>query len=88
MKTGVSNAPEWSRTINLLIRSQKKDSKNSKKTGVLQATPTKFPTNGAHPTPTPTADPSLSALIAAWPTLPAAIRAGIVAMVGASKDRG
>jgi hypothetical protein len=33
--------------------------------------------------PTPT-DPELTAVVAAWPDLPRAIRAGIVAMVGAA----
>jgi hypothetical protein len=37
------------------------------------------------PTPTrPNIDPALAALIDAWPTLPEAIRAGILAMVRAA----
>ncbi len=32
----------------------------------------------------PPIDPDLAALIGAWPTLPAALRAGIVAMVRAA----
>lgn len=34
--------------------------------------------------PAKTADPDLSAIIAAWPTLPAAIRAGVLALVKAA----
>ena len=30
-------------------------------------------------------DPELAAVVAAWPTLPAAIKAGILAMAGAAK---
>jgi hypothetical protein len=37
-----------------------------------------------HPLPT---DPDLSAVILAWPTLPEAVRVGIVAMVRASEGR-
>ncbi len=36
----------------------------------------------AIPTPPP-ADPELSALVAAWPSLPTAVRAGVIAMVRA-----
>jgi hypothetical protein len=35
---------------------------------------------------TPT-DPDLSAVVAAWPTLPPVLRAGIVAMVNGAKGR-
>jgi len=33
---------------------------------------------------TPPSDPDLARLVEAWPTLPAALKAGIVAMVGAA----
>ena len=39
---------------------------------------------GAHKPPSPPADPALARLIEAWPTLPEAVRAGIVAMIDAS----
>ena len=45
-----------------------------------------LPTPPATP-PKPT-DPELAAVVAAWPDLPPAIRAGIVAMVGASGGGG
>lgn len=35
--------------------------------------------------PTPPADPDLGAVVAAWPALPPALRAGIVAMVKAAR---
>jgi hypothetical protein len=35
----------------------------------------------------PAPDPELAAIVTAWPALPAAIKAGIVAMVGAAIDR-
>jgi hypothetical protein len=43
----------------------------------------------AHRLPTDTcpADPDLAAVVAAWPGLPEAIRAGIVAMVNAAAGR-
>jgi hypothetical protein len=37
--------------------------------------------------PEPPADPDLAAVVAAWPDLPAALRAGIVAMVKAAGER-
>ena len=40
--------------------------------------------NGALTSTSPTIDPALAALIDAWPTLPEAIRAGILAMVRAA----
>ena len=40
--------------------------------------------SGALPTQTHPIDPSLTALIDAWPTLPEALRAGILAMVRAA----
>jgi len=48
--------------------------------------------DGAQPgaqskTDSPPIDPELSALIAAWPTLPEAIRLGILAMVEAAGTR-
>ena len=46
-------------------------------------TPTSTPATPAHPAK-PT-DPELAAIVAAWPNLPPAIRAGIAAMVTASK---
>jgi len=45
--------------------------------------PTSTPATPAHPAK-PT-DPELAAIVAAWPNLPPAIRAGIAAMVTASK---
>ena len=42
---------------------------------------TKYATKSAHGTP---ADPDLAAVVAAWPELPKAIRAGILAMVRAA----
>ncbi len=39
-------------------------------------------------TTTPLTDPELAAVVAAWATLPTAIRAGIVAMVAASSGTG
>jgi hypothetical protein len=43
-------------------------------------------TVGGGPSPkTPPADPDLAAVVMAWPDLPAALRAGIVAMVKAAK---
>ena len=38
--------------------------------------------------PTPPTDPELAAIAAAWPDLPPAIRAGIVAMVKAARPGG
>ena len=38
----------------------------------------------AHSTQTPPTDPDLTSLIAAWPTLPPALKAGITAMVKAA----
>jgi len=38
---------------------------------------------GGSPTPATPADPDLSAVVAAWPDLPPAIRAGVVALVKA-----
>jgi hypothetical protein len=43
--------------------------------------PTPTPTTPA--TPPPPTDPDLSAVVAAWPTLPPAIRAGMLALVKA-----
>ncbi len=40
------------------------------------------------PTDTCKTDPDLSAVVAAWPELPEAIRAGIVAMVKAASGKG
>ncbi len=37
---------------------------------------------------TPPADPELAAVVAAWPDLPGAVRAGILAMVAASGGGG
>lgn len=39
---------------------------------------------GAQPTTAPPADPNLALLVAAWPTLPPAIRAGVLALVKAT----
>jgi hypothetical protein len=41
--------------------------------------------NGALTPTNPNIDPALAALIDAWPTLPEAIRAGILAMVRAAR---
>ena len=40
--------------------------------------------NPTDPDSTPESDPDLAAIVTAWPTLPEAIRAGIVAMVRAT----
>lgn len=38
-----------------------------------------------NPTPATPADPDLAAVVAAWPALPPAIRAGVMALVNAGK---
>jgi hypothetical protein len=43
---------------------------------------------GAPTAPERPADPDLAALVAAWPTLPSAVRVGIVAMVRAAAPPG
>jgi hypothetical protein len=40
---------------------------------------------GALAAPEASLDPDLAAVVDAWPTLPAAIKAGILAMIGAAK---
>lgn len=42
----------------------------------------------AQPAPATPTDPDLAAVIAAWPSVPLAVRAGILAMVKASKVGG
>jgi hypothetical protein len=46
-----------------------------------------MPSRGGAP-PTGTEDPGLDLIVRAWPDLPPAVRAGIVAMVRAAKDGG
>lgn len=53
-------------------------------TSTLTPTPTPTAPDAPPPAPTTPADPDLAALIAAWPTLPPTIRAGIAAMVKAA----
>ena len=74
----VSSAPRRTRTYNPLIKSQQAGSPNSPLPKDLQPAP-----GVAHylPTDTRKTDPDLVAVMAAWPDLPEAIKAGIVAMV-------
>lgn len=83
------NAGEGTRTPNLLIRSQTVQSENKAHSDDC---PHSGPQTGAgigfvsrFPDPT---DPDLSALVAAWPTIPPAVRAGIVALVKATGTGG
>lgn len=48
-----------------------------------QPAPATAPPDRCYPT-VPSGDPDLSAVVAAWPSLPPALRAGIVAMVKAA----
>ncbi len=66
-----------------MIKSQtSKSRKPSSHKGLRISTP-----SVSHPIPTDTCktDPDLAAVVDAWPTLPEAIRAGILAMVKASR---
>lgn len=79
------NAPERTRTFDPLIKSQSVQPENK---ALSDDCPRAGPQSGAgmgiHTPLGGPADPDLSALVAAWPTLPAAVRAGIVAMVKAT----
>ncbi|MFN5946518.1 MAG: hypothetical protein ACK5Q4_14410 [Phycisphaerae bacterium] len=53
-------------------------------TGLTAHAPRSTTQPAAEPTRATPTDPDLAAIIAAWPTLPAAMRAGVVAMVKAA----
>ena len=69
------SAPTWTRTMNPLIKSQLENQENPGKNGVCG--------NVASISPAPNLriDSELQAVIDAWPSLPEAIQAGILAMV-------
>ncbi len=57
------------------------------KSGAFQPDSTPTPPPATHPATPPAAplDPDLREVVDAWPTIPPAIRAGILAMIGASR---
>ncbi len=82
----VGSAPRWTRTINPLIKSQRADSSKGRISIGLRLPPESV----AAPLPhdirqSEPADADLAALVEAWPRLPEAIRAGILAMVRTCK---
>ncbi len=78
----VASAPRRTRTYNPLIKSQQAGYPK----GLLPKDLREPAPGVAHylPTDTRKTDPDLVAVIAAWPDLPEALKAGIVAMVKAS----
>ena len=78
------NAPRRTRTYNPLIKSQMVDSPKSFRSTTLRISPASL----AHHLPIDkrqTPCPDLTSVITSWSDLPEAIRAGIVAMIRATK---
>ena len=78
------NTSRRTRTYNLLVKSQLTgviSGDSATPSGTANPTPSSSPSSGAQNTST--TDPDLAAVIDAWPTLPEAVKAGIVAMVEA-----
>jgi hypothetical protein len=61
------------------------DSNYLRKCREMSALPSKAAQNAAHLALNVPIDPGLVAVAEAWPTLPAPIKAGILAMIGAAK---
>jgi len=61
--------------------------KRSEKTRVPPERAAESDALGAHDIATAPVDPDLADVIAAWPTLPPAIQAGIMAMVRAAEEK-
>ncbi len=75
------NAPRRTRTFDPLIKSQTGPLQNR---ALSSDCPHPSPQSCAEPAPEAPTDPELVAVVAAWSDLPAAVRAGIVAMVRAA----
>ena len=75
------SASSRTRTLDPLIKSQSAQVKGQ---GVARECPHSGPQSAAEPAPAAGGDPDLAAVVAAWPTLPAAVRAGVVALVRAT----
>jgi len=76
--------PRWTRTINKLIKSQQS---MSGKSGLLNDLSLPFGSVAHHlPADARQTEPGLAAVVDAWPHLPEAIRAGILAMVMTSRE--
>ena len=80
------NTPGGTRTPNRRIRNPQAPSRNVKPDNELRNDANGLGANPGAVEPNPPAlDPDLAAVIEVWPTLPAAVKAGIVAMVKATK---
>jgi hypothetical protein len=80
------SAPRRTRTFNPLIKSQPTDRRNPcQSQGKRQHGDALAPSLPPGPADLP---PDLAALVAAWPTLPEPIRAGMMAMVRAARFGG
>ena len=75
------SAPSWTRTKNLLIKSQLQTCENP---GKPAHSDNCAAAGAAVETVAATLDPDLQSVIEQWPDLPPAVKAGIVAMVRAS----
>ncbi len=77
----MKSAPRRTRTFDPLIKSQTGAVENK---GLTAHPPHHAPQSVANPAPNAPADPELAAVVATWPTLPPAIRAGVLAIVRAA----
>ena len=79
----MKNWPGWTRTTDLLIQSQADDSTsvaNAASCNAERSAPSSSPSSSEE------MDCDLTALVDAWPALPAAVKAGIVAMVKVANE--
>ena len=78
---GFRSAPRRTRTFDPLIKSQTGIVENK---GLTAHPPHHAPQSVADSIPDAPTDPELAAVVAAWPDLPPAIRAGVLALVKAA----
>jgi hypothetical protein len=83
-RAGFSSEGDGTRTRNHRIDSQRGESPNPQQNADIREIPPAPAAPIAAPSAEPPLPPDLAALLAAWPELPTAVRAGISAMVQAS----
>jgi hypothetical protein len=83
-RAGFSSEGDGTRTRNHRIDSQRGEHPNPQQNADIRDIPPAPAAPIAAPAAEPPLPPDLAALLAAWPALPTAVRAGILAMVQAS----